>query len=364
MQSLQRSDMKIHQILPSLSYGDAVSNDAIEIRNALKRMGYDSDIFAKYIDPKVSKFARHLNQYKKTANNIVIYHFSLAGFDVTDFVKQLPDLKILIYHNITPENFFKDINDELYYICKNGRVELKTLSKVVKLGLGDSEYNKNELDSFDFRNTGILPILIDFSKYNVCPNKKIVKKFDDDYVNLLFVGRISPNKKQEDVIKSFYYYNKLNPKSRLFFVGSYNGMEKYFFQLEKLVNKLNLADVVFTGKTTFDEMIAYYHLADIFLCMSEHEGFCVPLLESMFFNIPIIAYNSTAIPYTLGNSGILVKEKRSDEIAEIINLVINDKSLRTRIVKIQNERLKDFEISKTEEKIKNYLDINLKIKNC
>ncbi len=353
---MQKSDgMQVHQILPVLDYGDAVSNDAIEIRHALRRMGYSSDIFAKYIHPKVSKFAKPLNQYKKNASNIVIYHFSVAGSDVTEFVKTLPDVKILKYHNITPHQYFNTINDELYDLCINGREELKTLSTTVKLSLGDSEYNKNELVLYGFNNTGILPILIDFSKYNMTPNAKVLKKYDDNCVNLLFIGRISPNKMHEDLIKVFYYYKKIIPKSRLYLVGSYNGMEKYLAQLKELVSRLNLTDVVFTGHTSFDEMIAYYRLADVFLCMSEHEGFCVPLAESMYFNIPIIAYNSTAIPYTLAGCGILVNEKRYDEIAEMINLLVTDDKLRIKIVERQNERLKDFERPKIEGELKNYI---------
>ncbi len=348
--------MKINQILPSLSYGDAVSNDAIEIKNSLKKMGYDSDIYAKYIDPKVSKFTKNLDQYNGNPNNIVLYHFSLAGYEVTHFVKQLSDIKILIYHNITPHHYFRNINDEFYKICKNGREELKTLNKIVTLALGDSQYNKIELDNYGFQNTGVLPILIDFSKYDFNANKKIINIFEGDYINLLFVGRISPNKKQEDLIKTFYYLKKINPKSRLFIVGSFNRMEKYFLLLQELIKKADLTDVFFVGHTSFDELIAFYRMADIFLCMSEHEGFCVPLLESMFFNIPIIAYNSTAIPYTLGGCGILINEKRYEEIAEMINLILIDVKLKTKIVEKQRIRLRDFEKKETERKLKNYIE--------
>lgn len=347
--------MKIHQILPAMSYGDAVSNDAIEIRGALRRLGYDSEIFAKYIHPKVSKFVKPLKKYNKSPENIVIYHFSLAGFEVTEFVKSLPDIKILIYHNITPHNYFRYVNDELYNICRIGRYELKTLSKIVKIALGDSEYNKNELDINGFKNTGVLPILLDYSKYDLKPDKAVMEKFNDGFINLLFVGRISPNKKQEDLIKAFYYYKKINPKSRLFLAGSYKGMEKYFNPLQAMVKRLNLTDVIFTGEMTFEEMIAYYRLSDIFLCMSEHEGFCVPLVESMYFKIPIIAYNSTAVPYTLADCGILINEKHYDEIAEMIGLLINDDSLRKKIIEDQNMRLKDFEMAKIETKLKSYI---------
>ena len=119
--------MQINQVLPALSYGDAVSNHAIEIRDILRKFGYDSNIYAKWIHPKVSKFAKPLNNYKKNAANIVIYHLSLAGLDVLDFVKRLPDTKVLIYHNITPHHYFEGIYDTLYNLCKQGREELYSL---------------------------------------------------------------------------------------------------------------------------------------------------------------------------------------------------------------------------------------------
>jgi GT2 family glycosyltransferase/glycosyltransferase involved in cell wall biosynthesis len=355
MHTWQDEKIKIHQIVPSLRDGDAIGNEVIEIRNALRRMGYDSEIFAEYIHPNVSKIARQLHEYKKNADNTVIYHFGVAGFEITEFVKHLPDKKILIYHNVTPPHFFKNINDSIFKSCLYGRNELNTLNKFVMLALGDSEYNKYELDNHGYNNTGILPILIDFSKYNISPNKETIQKFNDDYVNLIFVGRISPNKKQEDLIKVFYYYQKINPKSRLIIVGSNIDMEKYFDKLQKLIKKLNLTDVFFTGQTSFDEMIAYYNLADVFLCMSEHEGFCVPLLEAMYFNVPIIGYNSSAVPYTLGGCGIIVNEKRYEEIAELINLLINDELIRKKIIENQKIRLLDFDMSKTEQKLKKYI---------
>lgn len=357
MSLLQRSDdMQIHQILPALDYGDAVSNDVIEIRNVLRKMGYSSEIFAKYIHPKVSKFAKNISRYKKDKDDIIMYHFPLAGFDITDFVISLPGTKILIYHNITPHNYFKNINDELYNLCWQGRDELKKLSKDVKLALGVSEYSKDELDTYGFTRTGVLPIFMDYSKYNERPNEKIIDKYNDDYINLLFVGRISPNKRQDDLIKIFYYYKRINPKSRLFLVGSYRNMEKYLNQLQELINRLKLEDVIFTGHIPFSEMVAYYRMSNVFICMSEHEGFCVPLLESMYFNIPIIAYDSTAIPYTLAKSGILVKKKSYDNISEMINLLVSDDTLRMKIVKGQTMRLKDFEVSNIEGQIKKYID--------
>jgi glycosyltransferase involved in cell wall biosynthesis len=345
--------MEIHQILPTISPGDAIGNDVIEIRDILRKWGYKSDIYAQNIHPKMN--AKRYTDYKKVSSkdNLLIFHFSI-GSEVSDFVKTLPDQKILRYHNITPHKYFIGINDYLANLLKTGRNELKSFAGITDLALGVSEYNRLELQELGFKNTDVLPILVDFEKYNN-PNHKLLERYEDDYMNILFVGQISPQKRQGDIIKAYYYYKCINPKSRLFLVGNYEVSERYYEQLQELVRRLKLKDVYITGRVDFKDMVAYYKLADVFLCMSEHEGFCVPLLESMFFDIPVIAYNSTAMPYTLGKAGILIKEKNYEEIAEMINLLVEDTELRNRIIKKQNERLKEFDKEKVEKKLKEIL---------
>ena len=190
----------------------------------------------------------------------------------------------------------------------------------------------------------VLPILIKFEDYEKKPNKLVMKKCDDGYTNIIFVGRIAPNKKQEDVIESFYYYNKYyNEKSRLILVGSYGGMEKYYVRLKDYSEKLGAKNVIFTGHIKFDEILAYYHMADLFLCMSEHEGFCVPLVESMYFDVPIIAYDSCAIGGTLAGSGILLKDKKALETAGVMNYVLTHEQIKDELIKNQKTRLADFD---------------------
>lgn len=349
--------VQIHQILPSISYGDAISNHALEIRNILKRWGYKSEIYAQNIHPKLAHVTKVYTEYKKHSSpeNILIFHFSI-GSGISRFVKTLPDKKVLIYHNVTPCNYFLEINDTLAHLLKNGKKELTEFSNITCLALGDSEYNRKELAELGFKNTGVLPIVVDFEKYDQEPDKKILNKFADDYTNFIFVGRLSPNKKQEDVIKVFYYYNKcIDPKSRLFLIGSYIGTEKYHAQIKNLIKLLNLENVYVTGQVTFKELLAYYALADVFISMSEHEGFCVPLLESMHFDIPIIAYNSTAIPYTLNGTGILLNEKRYEEAAELAHTIVQNKNFRDIILRKQKERLNDFKKTKVENILKYYL---------
>ncbi len=349
--------VQIHQILPDISYGDAISNHALEIKNILTLWGYKSGIYAQRIHPKLAHVTKSYKEYQKISSpeNILIFHFSI-GSDISRFVKNLPDKKILIYHNITPHSYFIGINDTLIHLLGEGRKELAEYANITDLALGDSEYNRKELVELGFKNTGVLPIIVDFETYKQEPDKNVLNKFADDSTNLIFVGRLSPNKKQDDIIKAFYYYNKLiNAHSRLFLVGSYNGTEKYYSQLQELVKRLNLRNVYITGQVDFKELLAYYKLADVFISMSEHEGFCVPLLECMHFGIPIIAYNSTAIPHTLNESGVLVSEKRYEEVAELAHILVEDKKFRDRIIKKQKERLNEFKKTKIEKILKSYI---------
>ncbi|HML26552.1 MAG TPA: glycosyltransferase, partial [Methanomethylovorans sp.] len=180
----------------------------------LKSWGYKSEIFA--IDIHQSMKALNYLEHKKMSseNNILIYHLAI-GSDISKYVMSVPDRKIMLYHNITPPHFFYNVNDNLAMILENGRNELKLLADTIDIALGDSEYNRLELEKMGYPETGVLPLIIDFSKYDR-PNTKIISKYDDGWTNILFVGRIAPNKKQEDVIKCFYYYKAINPNSRLF----------------------------------------------------------------------------------------------------------------------------------------------------
>jgi glycosyltransferase involved in cell wall biosynthesis len=328
--------------LPTLSVGDAIGNEVMQIHDLLEGWGYKSEIFAENIHPQLRQKAKYYKYYQDSPDNILIYHYSI-GSNITDFVKNLKSKIIIRYHNVTPPEFFDGVNEQFKMLCKKGRDDLKALNNVAVLSLANSEYSQLELDALEFKNIAVMPLIIDFNQYEGS-DKDIIKQYDDEYKNLLFVGRILPQKKQEDVIKSYYYYKKyINPKSRLFLVGNYDSYREYYEQLQKSINKLRLNDVYFTNMVDFKQLLSYYKLADAFICMSDWESFCVPLVESMYFNIPIIAYNSTAIPSTLGNSGILVNKKRYEEIAELINCILENHELKDHIVRKENERLHEFE---------------------
>ncbi|MFQ5792249.1 MAG: glycosyltransferase [Acidobacteriota bacterium] len=326
--------MQIHQMLAALSFGDAIGDEALRIRQILRRRGFDSEIFAESVHPEMAGRARKLWDYRKVSSreNVVILHFSI-GAGVSTFAYHLPDRILLIYHNITPARWFSPYHAHLAGLCYHGRRELAAFAKRTSLALGDSEFNRSELEAIGFHPTGKLPLLLDLDRLSVPASSTILGMFDDDKTNFLFVGRVIPNKRFEDVIKVFHIYrNFIDSNSRLLLVGEWQGFEQYFDALVRLVDDLALKDVVFTGHVDTDDLVAYYRAADVFLCMSEHEGFCVPLIEAFQFGVPVIAYEAGAVPETLGGAGVLVREKRYQEIAELAYLLVHDTELRQRIV--------------------------------
>ncbi len=349
--------MKIHQLLPCLRHGDAIGNHTLEIQRILRQWGHDSEIYADDIHADMRAYAKSYTKLRGSAlrDAILIYHFSV-GSPVSDFVKSVSNKKLLIYHNITPGHFFKGYEDYIRQVLDNGREELHHFVNACDLAVGDSEYNRIELEEAGFLRTGVLPIILDFDKYSRSPDALVLQRFDDDWVNLIFVGRVAPNKRQEDIIHAFYVYKQyVNPKSRLFLIGL-GGIERYDFMLQEFIKKLGVNDVHLTGKVSDDELAAYYRIADLLLCMSEHEGFNVPMVEAMHAGVPVLAYNSTSIPYTLGESGVLIHEKRYDEIAEMIDLLVTDHALRIQVIEAQRKRIGYFDRSRLEQLLQSYIE--------
>lgn len=342
--------MKVVQFLPTLAFGDAVGNDTVALGKAMKELGYNTEIFAEVVDQRLPKgTAKDLcgGMPSLDKDDIILYHMS-TGSKLNYSLTEYPCRKIMVYHNITPPHFFDGYNASAKSNAQYGLDGLKNLAGKIDYCMADSDFNREDLRRAGFRcPIDVRPILIPFEDYETKPDSGIIKKYSDGWTNIIFVGRIAPNKKQQDVISAFCYYKKhINPKSRLIFVGSYNGMEKYYNRLKKYVNALELDDVIFTGHIKFPEILAFYRVADVFLCMSEHEGFCVPLVEAMYFKVPIIAYSSCAIPWTLGGSGLLTDSKNPVETALLIDRLVNDKALKDAVIEGQSERLADFSYEK------------------
>lgn len=354
--------MKIIQLMPTLAYGDAVGNDAIALHNILVENGYETKIYAENIDSRIRHgIAEYCTELPILDDeDILLYHFSTGSKAMVEILHKLSCRKIMIYHNITPKEYFHEYNQDLMRLVDDGRQELGKLREYFECCLADSYYNKQDLIKEGYTcPIAVLPILIPFEDYRKEPDGEVVARYSGDGItNILFTGRVSPNKKQEDVISAFsYYHGNINSKSRLFIVGSYNGMETYFYKLKKYTEELGISDyVVFTGHIPFSQILAYYSLADLFLCMSDHEGFCVPLLEAMSFSIPILAYRAAAVPETLGDAGMLVNDRNPVVVAEFIGRMLEDRELQDLLKSRMKSRLETFSYESTTDLFKTYLE--------
>jgi glycosyltransferase involved in cell wall biosynthesis len=332
---------RVHQLLAALSYGDAISNEALAIQGHLRAAGYESEIFAEKVHPRMAHLARPLWEYRREGSlgTVCLFHFSI-GSAAGRLAFHSPDPLVAIYHNITPAPFFLGFHPHLAGLCHHGRRELAAFAPRTDLALGDSEYNRRELEATGFQRTGVLPIVLDLGLYDRPASPVVRRLYDDGRTNILFVGRIIPNKRIEDLVRVFAAYQRwVDPRSRLLLVGDHRGFERYFDRLRELVSELRLDEVVFTGQVDDDELYAYYRDADVFLCLSEHEGFCVPLQEAMHFGVPVVAYDAGAVRETLHGGGILLREKRPEEIAELLGRLRADETLRRAVLGTQERAM-------------------------
>ncbi|MCX6555077.1 MAG: glycosyltransferase [Candidatus Aminicenantes bacterium] len=349
--------MKVHQFLTSYAYGDAIGNEALEIRDFLRANQIESEIFTMHFHPRYAHQVRNYLDYDRFSDpgNLVIYHFSI-GSPVTKKFLRLPDKKIIIYHNITPYHFFLDFHRILAKDCFRGRLELKSLVDKVDLALGDSEYNREELLRAGFKQTGVLPLVMDFTKFDQPVLPVLRELFADGKTNLLYVGRIIPNKKVEDVIKTFHLYQKhFHAASRLFIVGEYRGFERYFSALQNLARELGVKNIHFSGHVPLAEVISYFKLAHLYLHLSEHEGFCAPIPESFYLGIPVVAYAAGAVAETMNNGGVLVHEKDLVKVAALCHEILSNQALRAALLAGQETALEKYRQQRTGRTLLAYL---------
>lgn len=340
---------RVFQIVSSLNFGDAVGNDVIAIQNYLKKNNIVTAIFTNSIHSKIEFGTAFLIDKlpKLREDDIIVYHFASED-PLCEMIKQASCKVVLRYHNVTPPKFFHGFDFAAEMNTKKGLEQIRELAPYIDYGIVVSEFNKQDLINMGYTcPIEVAPILIQFDDYKKKPSQSVIDKYSDGRHNIIFVGRMAPNKKVEDVISAFATYKMTYDKdARLFLVGNYNEEDKYYKFLRKHISKLQVEDVFFSGHIPFDEILAYYTIADVFICMSEHEGFCVPLVEAMFFEVPIVAYLQCAVPDTLGGTGVGIENKDFEIIAMKMNELLQDEVYRNRIIQAQKKRLTDFDNEK------------------
>ena len=346
--------MIINQWVPAAHRGDAIGDSARRMRDMLRGQGHQSDIFALTIDEELRADIRAFADPDATRGDITIFHFALPS-PMTDAFRRLEGRRVLQYHNITPASFFASYSPGLFRLAALGRQELTTLVGHVDLALGDSEFNRQELESLGFAPTGVLPIAVDTGRITNAPRRPALEKIlGDGLINILFVGRIVPNKCIDDHIRLAEVYKRyVDNYYRFIFVGRYDGVPSYYAQVRALIAEYRMLPdrFWFTGPVPDEDLGAFYRWADAYVSLSEHEGFCVPLIEAMAADVPVLAYAAGAVPETLGGAGLLFAPKDLEVAAEMLGLLVYDRPLRNRVLEGQRERLRDFAPQRVEARL-------------
>ena len=350
---------RIDQWVPALHRGDAIGDSARLMRDAFRAWGHQADVYALELDEDLREDGRPWSEWRPGGpSDAVILHYALPS-PLTQALRSHRGKRALIHHNITPPEFFVGYDPEMVRICTIGRTELATLRDHVDLALGDSEFNRQELEAAGFARTGVLPIYLDFARYAEPPGPVLQRDLSDGRTNVLFVGRVTPNKRHEDLIRMATYWKRfISPDLRLVLVGKLPRRPAYFDALQSLMFEQGFTpwEVVFTGHLEHRDLLACYRAAHVFVSMSEHEGFGVPLVEAMVLDVPVLAYRAGAVPGTLGGAGVVFDEKRLDEVAEMGARLCAEGPLRRAVLARQARRREHFAPAAVQATLRRHVD--------
>jgi glycosyltransferase involved in cell wall biosynthesis len=351
--------MQVHQFHGSVADHDAIGGQIISIRRILEDAGIQSQVFCFHPSPGFSAPAHTFREYHaySSPDNVLLLHYSIAYPDaVWAWLRRIPDRKIVIYHNITPPHYYLGINAQYYRETRKGLEQLSRLRSVADEAWGVSDFNCRALVENGWGTTRTLSLIFDPERYDFPPDPTVTERLSDGRPNVLFVGRCVPNKRWDDLIITFHQLKRyVLPDARLCLVGSARGMAPYERFLRALVERLGLNDVIFAGRVSQAELVAYYQAADVFLCMSEHEGFGMPLVESMQFGVPVLAFKAAAVPETLGGAGTIFRRKDYGAVAELAGMLVKETVLRERIITQQRLRASAFYAASIRERLLRYL---------
>ena len=340
---------RVHQFHPVLAPGDAMSDHVFALRDRIRGWGHEAEAYAIEAKPGVE---REVVPYRRLfrdvqPDDVLILHYSM-GSDVFDQLVKLTCRRVLVYHNVTPPEFFTGINPHAAAASRLGRRRLAGLASRIDLAIGVSEFNTRELVAAGFAPAVTVPILIDWSRFAIAPDDAVLRAWsgsDSPGTKLLFVGRISPNKRQDELIRMLAYYRScIDPAAQLLLVGAFRDQPQYHQRLHALVRALGLeAGVTFAGPVSQAELVAYYRCANVFVSLSEHEGFGIPLLEAMHERVPVVALDRAAVGETVAEAGVLLREKDLAAAAETCALVVEREDLRSALVAAGLRRVADFD---------------------
>jgi glycosyltransferase involved in cell wall biosynthesis len=337
----------IDQFLPTLAEGDATANHARQVRRLLHDLGYRSELFVERTAPGLEGRARHFTEHQPRPGSAVLYQFAIGSVMTEPLLASDVPLA-LNFHNLTPAELYEPWELGLAHGLWWGRHQVAQLAARTDLGIAVSAFNATDLVAAGYRETVVAPIILDAGTFAGGVDEGLVGELSGGGSAWLFVGRLAPNKAQHDLVKAFALYRRVfDPGARLWLVGG-SSSDAYLRAVRGLVSALGLEGAVrLAGSVSAEELAAYYRAADVFVCASDHEGFCVPLLEAMHHGLPVVAYASSAVPETLGGAGVCLPEKSPGVVAAAVWRVVADAGVRRALVAAGRRRLADFAPERT-----------------
>jgi L-malate glycosyltransferase len=341
--------MKIHQVAAGFQKGDAISNEMVAIQSLLKKDSIFGEIYSENIGNDPEKFSHRISKLNPNSEDRLVYHHSIET-NAIDSVKGFKCKKIFVYHNVTPSHFFEPYDLKFSLLLKKGKERIPEIAHCFDKFLAVSEFNKKELQELGIKNVDLFPLHLALPiSADLRPKEKGSK---ENQIQFLFVGRIAPNKKQDDLIRFAYTWKSMfGTNFKIKMIGFCNpSLSHYLEELNYMIRFFSLQEnITITPYATEAELEESYRESDFFLSMSEHEGFCVPLLESMYFGLPVIAYDGGAVKETLGNAGVLFKDKDFTSLALFLKeLLTQPKSIES-LRQGQDKRLQNYLLN-----LKNY----------
>ena len=347
----------VHQFHPVLAPGDAMSNHVFALRRRIRAWGHDSYAYAVEAKSGVADVRSYRRLFRDLQpDDLLIVHFSM-GHEVIDQLLKVPARRVLVYHNVTPPEFFSAINPHAAAHARLGLRQLARIAPAFELAIGVSEFNRRALAEAGYANTAHVPIILDWSQLAGGADDEVLARWRAFRSVLLFVGRVSPNKRHDDLVRMLAYYRRcIDPEAYLILVGAYRDQPQFHARVVALVERLGLSGAVhFAGSVPNATLAAYYRAARCFISLSEHEGFGVPLLEAMHFRLPVVAYDGAAVGETVDGAALLLNERDLAEAAEACALVIERPEVRESLVAAGERRVKDFDPEKVAEQTRQVL---------
>jgi glycosyltransferase involved in cell wall biosynthesis len=355
----------LHQFVPNLAAGDAIGVHVRLTQDALRAAGWESEIFYDDAQAAVKRLGRHFSTWDRATDGRngdawILFQLS-TGSRMTPFLLD-QDVPFGVYfHNITPPLFFERWEPGASENLRTALAEMRRLAPVSRFAIANSTFSEGDLVEAGFTPTAVSPVLLDPKELDGAPNARLLQRLERETAGggtrWLFIGRVAPNKCQHDVIAAFATYREVyDPKARLTLVGGRTS-NVYYRSLELLADELGVGGAVeFTDTISHEEKLACYRAADVFVCLSEHEGFKVPLVESMHFGIPIVSLAATAVPETVGEAGVLLPTKDPMVVAAAVDRVVRDAALRSELVAAGRRRAEAFSLARTSRRLLDLLE--------